>query len=227
MKRFFYILIVGVLLTACKDKDDKKVAQLADDKNYTFSVTIRGLWTAKTHPTNYPANAKFGKVIGATHHRDYLLFGEGHRASNWLKSYLTTENTTTFSSKLGEYQKNGNAGAVIVNDGFVASENTNFEFTTSGRFDKLTLLTKLTPSPDWYIAVENVNLNRLAGGGSLSIIVNVFDGGVKSGQSYENAGNDTNENITYMNKSPLAYPNGGVNKLAIVQIALKNVAEKK
>lgn len=225
MKQFFYILVIGVLLTACKDKDENKTVELADNKNYTFTVAVRGLWTAKTHPTNYPADAKFGHILGTTHRRDYMLFKEGHRAADWLKSYLTSNDTSEFSSELSKYQGNGDVGEIIIKDGFAANENTNFEFTTTGRFDKLTLLTKLIPSPDWYIAVENVNLNRLANGGSLSIIVNVFDGGVKSGQSYESSGNNTTENITYMTQSPLTYPKGGVNKLAIVQIALKKITE--
>jgi hypothetical protein len=46
----------------------------------TYRVTVDGIWTAASHPHEYPSDAHFSWLTGATHDEGYRLFEAGrHR----------------------------------------------------------------------------------------------------------------------------------------------------
>ncbi len=227
MKRFIWGVLVLLAFTACKkDKDDKKI-ELNADSRYTFEVEIKGKWTAETHPTDYPADAKFGKIVGISHEKENLLFQKENKAPSWMASYFESEDTNAFTNYYNDYKDGGKVDAIIVNDGFPANKTCRFEFKTEGKYDRVSLLMKLSPSPDWFVSVNNVNLNPLLIGGSITFLVFPMDAGLFSGTTYTERGSKTDENITYKIGNPVSYPNGGVNQFAVVTIRMKGVEKIK
>lgn len=223
MKRYFFWALILVALTACKKDKKDKVTELRDDSLYTFSVEVKGFWTAKTHPTDFPSEAKFGKIVGISHRDKDLLFKEGQKPRSWMQSYFETNSTTDFSSYFKEYKDGDKVNAIVSEEGFVANGNRQFEFNTVGKHNKFSLLLQLSPSPDWFVAVNNINLNPLALGGYTTYIVSVFDAGLFSGNTYTEKGNSENGSISYKNNSPVNYPDGGINKFAVVTVQFKSV----
>ncbi len=227
MKKITLVMLVLLAFSACKkDDDDNKKVELKKDSRYTFIVKIRGKWMEETHPTDYPAAAKFGKVVAISHKKDNLLFKKGNKAPSWMKSYFESQDTDAFMNYYNDYKDGDRVDAIIVSEGFAADKEKSFEFTTDGKHNKVSLLMQLSPSPDWFISLNNVNLDPLAGGGYISFLVLPMDAGLFSGKTYTERGNETNENISYKIDSPLNYPNGGVNQFAIVTIGFKESKKK-
>lgn len=227
MKRIILGMLVLLAFAACKKDDDDKKIELNKDSRYTFSVEVQGKWMEKTHPTDYPADAKFGKVVGISHKKDNLLFQKGNKAPSWMNSYFESQDTGSFITYYNDYKDGNRVDAIIVRDGFSADKTQSFEFKTDGRHNKFSFLMQLSPSPDWFISVNNVNLNPLAAGGYISFLVFPMDAGLFSGTTYTERGSKTNENISYKIDSPVNYPNGGVNQFAIVKIRIKGIEKIK
>lgn len=220
-------MCVLLVFTACKkDKDDATI-ELKNDIRYTFSVSIKGHWSEATHPNYFPADAKFGKILAVSHHNNGILFEKGNKAQNWLKSYIDTESTNEFTSYFNEFKNVDKVEAVVTADGFTPEGDTQFEFTTKGNLDLFSFITRLSPSPDWFIGVNDIDLNRLAQGGSFTFVSKVWDAGVFSGNSATDKGSATSEDITVKNNSPLNIPNGGVNNFATITISYKSSEKSK
>ncbi len=225
MKKYFLLFLAVITLIACKkDNDDEKTIELVEGYKYTFTVQVTGYWTKKTHPTDFPQNAHFGKILGITHKSDNLLFTVGEKAKDWMKPYFQANDTESFNSYFTDYKDGGKVGAIIIEEGFGASEKEGkeFKFTTTNNNSQLSLLMKLSPSPDWFVAISNVNLNPLATGGSVTYKVSSYDAGLFSGTTYKETGNSTDGAISFKNDAPLNYPKGGTNKFALVKISFSS-----
>lgn len=223
MKKIILWSLLFVALSACKKDDKETVIELKNDTRYTFVVTAKGYWTAETHPQDFPTAAKFGKILGVSHKDENVLFRKGNKAADWMTSYFDAESTSAFVSKYQEYKDNGKVDAIMVEDGLDTTGDTSFEFNTEGKYDKVSLLMQLSPSPDWFVAINNVNLNALALGGYATYVVKVWDAGLYSGATYTEKGSSTNENIANKTGAPLNYPNGGINKFATITIQFKSL----
>ena len=51
-----------------------------------YEVTFDSLWTAETHPIDYPSGAHYSAHIGATHNADYTLWGPGEISTEGMKN---------------------------------------------------------------------------------------------------------------------------------------------
>lgn len=224
MKKFILWALVAIAFGACKKDDKKEVIELKHDTRYTFEVSVKGFWTAETHPQDFPQEAKFGKIIGISHNHKNTLFNKGKKAESWLKSYFEDANTETFSTYFQEYKERDKVDAIFTQEGFPATGATTFELTTKGSNHLVSLLMQLSPSPDWFVAANNIDLDVFGRGsyGSVSYVVSVFDAGIYSGKTYKEKGSATNDAITYKIDAPLAYPKGGINNLAVITIRYKS-----
>lgn len=52
----------------------------------TYRVTVEGTWTAASHPYEYPRDAHFSWLTGATHDASYRLFEAGSVATPGLEA---------------------------------------------------------------------------------------------------------------------------------------------
>ncbi|WP_165806879.1 spondin domain-containing protein [Balneicella halophila] len=223
MKRILVWALVILTFTACDDDDDKQtVVELKHDMRYTFNVTVRGQWTEETHPNYFPGDAGFGKVVAITQKDDNVLFQKGKKAPTWMKSYFENEDTSNFTNYFTEQKTNNRVSGFTSSEGCPATGSSEFEITTEGRFNKFSMITKLSPSADWFIGVNNIDLDGLAYGGSATFITSVWDAGLFSGEYHSNKGSATNESIETYKGAPLSYPDGGINNFAIVTIKLKS-----
>lgn len=218
MKKILFFAVVALSFVACK-KDKEDVVELNNNERYTFAIEVKGFWTPETHPTDYPESAKFAEIVAITHSENNILFHEGHTAPTWLTTYIKTEKSDSFKTLYAEYKANGKVDAVAVNEGMSATKTASFQVTTTGKHDKFSILAKLSPSPDWFIALNNIDLNPLSVSTGFTYIMPVYDAGIFDGATYTEQGNATTTGISLKKDAPIIYPEGGVSKFAIVTVA--------
>ena len=100
-------LIAPVLVMACGkgSKSAPAAARPAPPAAPTaeaeYTVIIKSTWTKRTHPFEYPADAHFSGMIGASHNAKYSIFAVG-RAAFWI-GYLAAPWARAFGLGLTFY----------------------------------------------------------------------------------------------------------------------------
>ncbi|XP_021913714.1 uncharacterized protein LOC110826907 [Zootermopsis nevadensis] len=120
---------------------------------------------------------------GRSHNKSFVLFRLGTRASNGVKTFAETGRTDVL-----EEQTQGEGG---VYDEFNAppistgSGRTEAEFFVDGNHSRVSLMSRIVPSPDWFIGIDSfdlcVNGNWLD---SITIEVDPVDAGTDNGFTF-------------------------------------------
>jgi len=66
-------------------------------------VMFEGLWSAQTHPKDFPTNlwlTHFSDVIGASHTPSFVVWGEGHKATDGLRQLAEWGSPMTMEAEL-------------------------------------------------------------------------------------------------------------------------------
>jgi len=190
--------------------------------NYDISITT--IWNSTNH-TAVPGNAHWSPLAGATHKNpnDILQFGVIAPTTNGIKNIAETGNTSSFSSEINNAITAGHANQYLQQSfspfaGNNSSASIN-NVTVREDFPLITLVSMVAPSPDWFIAVTNLNLrsgnSALNNGWKATFTMDVFayDSGTDSGTNYSSANMITTprEPITKVSGFPI---NG--NKMATI-----------
>lgn len=167
--------------------------------NYNISVTT--IWNSTDH-TSVPGGAHWSPLAGATHKNpnDILEFGVMAPNTNGIKNIAETGNTSNFISEVNDAISAGNADQYL-QQGFspFAGNNSTASIsnvTVSEDFPLITLVSMVAPSPDWFIAVNNLDLrsgnNAVNNGWKETFTMDVFayDAGTDDGSNYT-SGNAT------------------------------------
>jgi hypothetical protein len=191
------------LLSCSDDDDDPNIVPGA----VRYTVTITANWTSITHPTDYPSGAHFSPVIGMVHKSGASFFNENELASEGIEVMAETGGTSSLDAEINQIVNSGNALSLIKAGGLATGTSTIvFEIGVENEFNLVTLVSMIAPSPDWFIAVKDINLwenNAFVETKTVNTVV--YDSGTDSGLSFTSANEDTNpaENITKIITSPL------------------------
>ncbi len=182
--------------------------------NYDISVTT--IWNATDH-TSVPGNAHWSPLAGATHKNanDILEFGVTAPLTNGIKNIAETGNTSNFMSEVNTAITAGDADQYL-QQGFspFAGNNSNATLNSvqvSDDFPLITLVSMVAPSPDWFIAVNSLDLRSgnpsINNGWRDTFTVDVFayDAGTDSGTDYGSGNSATTprESITMVSGFPI------------------------
>ena len=211
MKNFIFLLLFIFILPL------STFAQSTAD----YDISLTTIWNTTDH-TSIPTDPHWSPLAGATHKNmnDILVFGASAPVTDGIKDIAETGSTTNFQS---EITGNSNADQYI-QEGFspraannsVASRN---NLIVSEDFPYITLVSMVAPSPDWFIAVNNLNLrsgnNSINNGWKETFTIDVFayDAGTDDGNNYESA------NAVSTPRTPIAMISGGSingNKMATI-----------
>lgn len=159
----------------------------------TYTVTFEGDWTATNHPREYPANAHFSGLIGATHNGGYSLFREDGIASDGLEKLAETGSHSPLDQEIRKAIEAGTAGALLTSGPlFNLPKSTSITFAVDEKHPMVSLVAMIAPSPDWFAGVADVSLR--AGGLWVKhheVIVYAWDAGTDSGITYQADDADT------------------------------------
>ena len=173
---------IGVLLAAAAlagGQGTRAAAQTA-----TYQVTFQGNWTTASTPGGVVSGAHFTTLIGAVHGSGVTFWGSGRPASRGVENVAELGAVGTFR---GEIQASPHTGSVIeqsVSGGGRGSAT--FTITVTRTHPRVTLLSMIGPSPDWFVGVSGLSLLDDAGQWRDEYRVDLFpyDAGTEDGTEF-------------------------------------------
>jgi len=148
-------------------KDLKELKELKGLKNKlcepdrltVYRVILNTYWNDKTFPKHFPQwrpPAQWSKLVGRSHDKSYVLFRLGQMASEGLKVFAESGGSDTLDAQSqGEGGVYDEFNAPPITQGEGKSE---AEFFVDGNHSRVSLISKMVPSPDWFIGVDSFNL---------------------------------------------------------------------
>ncbi len=184
------LLIVMLLLPL---SNQAQQAPFEPSQTARYRVTFEADWSAATHPTDFPSNAHFSGLIGATHHRDTVIWRSGELASPGIEQMAETGGKTMLLDEITPLIGAGDAEHLLSGGGIGTSPGSvNLEFEISRDHPLVSLVSMIAPSPDWFVGVDSLSLR--AGGQwleRLSVDLLPYDSGTDSGAGFQSPDSDT------------------------------------
>ena len=170
---------------------DPEAGTVATGASATYTVTFIGAWTADVTPGGVPDGAHFSPLIGGVHNADVAFLEAGGQATPGIESMAERGRTATLTEEI--QAAGGNALSVLRKDsGSGATEPSTFDsvvLTTD--HPRITLLSMIAPSPDWFVGVFGLSLLDADGAWVEALTVNLhpWDAGTEGGDdfSFDNA----------------------------------------
>lgn len=185
-----------VTLLACVSTPSKDLlVKCQGSANY--NVTFDSRWSSSTHPDNFPSNPHLSRLIGAVHNDSIRFWQEGQLASPGIKDVAELGGNRKFKQEIEQAIKQGKAKSLInAPDIKHSPDSINVEINLDRDHSKVTLVSMIAPSPDWFVGVSGVDLCE-DGSWLMSkkIVLGVYDSGTDSGETYT-----AKNSITYPSK---------------------------
>ena len=185
--------------------DEIEETQVADEAVY--EVIFRSNWSPATHIGWWVSGAHLSPFVTWSHSEQGIgkIFRENGISTPGMEDMAETGATKKLFSELDENKTKGfiynfQQGRVI----FVPGEN-NVRIAVSKAYPYITSVSMIAPSPDWFIAIENVELFKNGNWvESLTLVPGNYDAGTDSGTEFESDNLDTNpkELITKLRGAP-------------------------
>ena len=221
------IFIVGMFsLTATK-------ALAACTGQGTYEVKFTGLWTASSHPKDYPSHPHWSGLVGGSHNSKYQMWVAGGTSTLGMKNIaefgknatLLNEMRAQGSNVLGTLALQGISSGTGTGDG---------SLDVDGSHSLVSLVSMVAPSPDWFVGVHDLDLcNGTTWTQSMTVDLFPYDAGTDSGLKFNSNNSATNpqERIhlltaTNPNNSQSSFF-GGVNlvqRFASLELSLQSVS---
>ena len=198
----------------------------------TYTITFNSTWNANQH-TSIPTGAHWSKLVGVNHNSNITFLEIGQMASSGIEMIAEQGINSVFRDvDVLNAINEGNAQQYINGSDLPATTGTitisNIE--VNDNFPILTLLSMVAPSPDWLIAIKDIELKDNLGNWKSLIEIDevfVYDSGTDNGTNYNSSNSDSNEPITIF-KSPnnIAPFNGNsIGSLSINLVSVLSVSD--
>ena len=192
-----------------------------------YRVTFESTWSAQTHPAGYPGpSAHYSSLIGATHATAGAVWRPGDLATPGVEQMAETGGTALLTTEIDALQVSGEAGERVTGGGLGTTPGSvHTEFVVTTAHPRLTLVTMVAPSPDWFVGVDGLDLREGAGWvAAREVELHVWDAGTDSGSGYTSPNQDTQprEPIALSDAAPFA---GGNTRLGTFRFELLSVVD--
>ena len=194
--RFIRLLLISLILYGCTKEKTPKSTPLEDSAQYQLEVLFD--WTASRHPSAlgpFPAGAHFSPLIGSIHQENHSFFSKGSTASQGMESMAETGATAILAREIQEQIDAGVALHLLqANGGTSAQETKSLDvLSADGDHAFLTIVSMIAPSPDWFVAVQNLPLKDPLGNWLETIEAPLvsLDAGTDSGHQFTAPNEDT------------------------------------
>ena len=152
----------------------------------TYSVTFRGLWTAAVTSGGLPGGAHFTNLIGGVHNAGVTFLRDGGRATAGVEFMAELGGTSTLAREVRAAEPD--ALSVLLGSGNIGptGSSTIDDVTLTTDHSRVTLLTMIAPSPDWFVGVSGLSLLDEQGEwmGSLTVNLYPWDAGTEDGTEF-------------------------------------------
>ena len=152
------------VVTVTRTEEDRSLSPATSDPPSAFAssavyrVTFTGGWTSAATPDGVPDGAHFSRLIGAVHSANVTFVKGGETASAGVKSMAERGVTPDLGAEVTAAM----ADALSVLRGYSNFNPTSTESLTAttltSEHPRVTLLTRVSPSPDWFVGVSGLVL---------------------------------------------------------------------
>ncbi len=156
-----------------------------------YNVTFQSTWNATEH-SSVPPNAHWSNLVGATHNTENEFLELGQNATTGIKDVAEIGDHNAFFNEVQSAISAGNA-EFWYNEDFnpnnaTSSTTINLDITEDHPY--LTLVSMVAPSPDWFIAINSLDLRDPLSpmdGWKDDFIIDVYayDAGTDNGTNYD------------------------------------------
>jgi hypothetical protein len=184
-----------------------------------YTVIIKSTWTKANFPLEYPSDAHFSGMIGASHNAHYTIFAVGRRPTRGLERLSEEGKHSPLNDEINEAIKQGNALALFESG---ALKNWKDSMVATVRVDPahplVDVVNMVAPSPDWFTGVTNVNLiENGAWVARRRIVLPAYDSGGDDGTTYKAPDKDANpKKATTVNTNRHFVVHGKAQPVAVV-----------
>ncbi len=167
-----------------------------------YTVTFTGDWTTAATPDGLPTGAHFSRLVGSVHSAGVTFLKSGATASAGVESMAEVGQVATLKGEVQTAIDAATARSIL--EGSTDSGGATATQTLTATLDttqpRVTLVTMIAPSPDWFVGVSGLPLLNSRGRWLRSHSVNLYpwDAGTKDGTGFALGGVDTDPqgNIT-------------------------------
>ena len=166
-----------------------------------YTLTFQGAWTSAVTPDGVPGGAHFSRLVGAVHNAGVSFLASGATASPGVESMAEEGTIGTLQSEVQTAIDAATALSVFqgsTDTGGVKAPQT-LNPTLSSAHPRVTLVTMVAPSPDWFVGVSGLPLLNASGRWLRSHSVSLYpwDAGTEGGTDFSrsNAATSPPENI--------------------------------
>jgi len=152
-----------------------------------YSVTFDGTWSAATHPLEFPGNAHFSGLVGATHNGAYKIFEAGGTATPGLENLSEKGAHNPLADEIRAAIAAGKAGALFEGAPiFGPPGQATSELEIDPEHPMVSVVAMVAPSPDWFAGAMDVVLQENGEWvESKTVTLYAWDAGTDSGASYQ------------------------------------------
>ncbi|MFH1653375.1 MAG: spondin domain-containing protein [Pseudomonadota bacterium] len=187
--KFLFVILFIFQLTGCglDALNPLSMFTSSSDSSETYKVTLLSTWSGTTHPKDFPANASLSKLIGINHNSNASLWSDQATAISELKKFAEGGDESDMLTLINSIIDNDNARNVISADGLASTPGSiTLNIEVDDDFPLVTLISKISPSPDWFVGVSGLSLiENEEWVETKELDLYVWDAGTDSGTSYE------------------------------------------
>ena len=151
-----------------------------------YTIRFRSRWDFARTPPEIPAGAHFSRLIGAVHSADVSFLEAGATASPGVEAMAETGATSVLRGEINAAQ--GSVLSVLqgTSSSFGPIEALNLSATLSSVHPRVTLLSMIAPSPDWFVGVAGLPLLYADGNWKESLDLKLYpwDAGTEDGTEF-------------------------------------------
>jgi len=151
-----------------------------------YLVTFEATWSRELHPSDFPADPHFSRLIGGTHSDRVNFWREGALATSGIQDMAERGATSPFDTEIEAAIARGSAHGLIRGGGVGRSPgSTGVDFEISRDHPRVTLVTMVAPSPDWFAGVHDLDLIENGDWvANKSVDLYPYDAGTDDGESF-------------------------------------------
>lgn len=166
----------------------------------TYEVTFEAIWTAESHPQDFPEGPHFSPPNGGTHNADVTFWEPGGIASWGIERMAEAGRVLELQAEIEDAIVSGDAEQTFRTAGTPSPGVRTIVFSVHESHPLATVVTMLAPSPDWFVGVTGVPL--LVDGQWVNELVfdlEPWDAGTDAGVTYTSPNEDITPHIPIAN----------------------------
>jgi hypothetical protein len=124
-----------------------------------YRVTFESTWSRDTHPTDFPADAHYSRLVGGTHSSRARFWMAGGLASPGIQAMAERGRVSPLDAEVQAAIGAGTAFSLILGGAMDRSPGVaTADFEIGREHPLVTLVTMVAPSPDWFVGVDSLSL---------------------------------------------------------------------